>query len=241
MFKKSINLILLSSIIMISGCSEAGGSEAEDHSTLISEAEDHSTLISEAEDHSTLILEGTIEYIFNYGGDPYTWTPTFSHTDGNKYVLECKSDDVVIATDNDNDGNIYISITNPPSSSLSSATEYPLVNSSNPDAEILSADMEIMNGSDVDVGDIQEGDYSELVTDADMNKAKSYMFMYSTEETTLDGTVDFGNGGTTADLTYDNVKLNKGWTKVIYTPVLGGAGILTNGTISNAVWFSIEN
>ncbi len=214
-------MFLLSLLILISCCSEAGSSDTEDH--------------------STLILEGTIEYVFDYGGSPYTWTNAFSHTDGNKYVLECKSDGTALAEDNDNNGDIYICITEPPASSFSSATDFPDLNSTNPDAEVLSAEMEIYNSSNVDIGDIDDGDYSELKTDADLNKAKAYMFMYSTEETTLDGTVDFGDGDPSPDLTYDNVKLNKGWTKVITTPVLGGAVIFTNGTINNAVWFSLED
>lgn len=195
---------------------------------------------SDKENHSTLTLEGTVEYVFDYSADPFTWTRTYSHTDGCSYVLQNKSDDAILASDDGDDASIDISIETPPDSSLSDLSDYPTITSSHQDARVLDASVEIWNGSAV-VGDgISEGDFSQVESSADTSKGRTYMYFYSTEKTTLGGYVDFGNGPPVQDQVYDDLELNKGWTRVINTPSSDGSMTFSNGTIDDAVWFSLE-
>jgi hypothetical protein len=183
---------------------------------------------------SSLLLSGTVDQVFVTSTHVLTTGYTNpGDPDPDEFRLYDESEgSITYRTDSDGDENLDLDYDGTsPALTLYPSSGFTGITTSNPDAELATAVIDISGGED----GLVYGDFSDLPANAEW-----YCYLYATEETILDGTfVDTSDDDTS--YIYDNVRFFTGWNRVIQSTSDGSSFTYTAGDITDGHGTYMDN
>ena len=215
----SVVIFLAVSLLVFTSCDDSGG-DTVDEATSLGE---------------TLVLSGEVTGVFVPEPTSYTagyvGTENFSLLDESDTDVSYQDD----ANDTEDDEVNVNYVTDVGELELYSSAIWPGISSSNTSAQLTSAIIGVRDVTPSYTGnDIIFGNFKNFET---ASSVEMYYYMYSTEETILDGTyVD-----TDSDHVYNNLKLFPGWNRMIKSTTDGDVMTYKGGEIDDGEWTYVDN
>ncbi len=224
MRKCNLVLLILTVVLFVffTSCDESGGSDVSEATSL----------------GDTLTFSGTVNRTY-VPGDA-AWTTSYTNASSLDYILTDENDDYAYIVDDNDGGNVEVSLSFgvPGSDHLISYGEF----SSNSSAKFATIVIEVWSADSSDLPHPDEATY--CTTDDDIMYGnfssapmKMYYYMYSTEETEINGT--YSDSGETH--VYENIKVFSGWNRMVKSTTDGVTFTYSGGEITDAHWTYIDN